>query len=294
MAPRFSWKAFLRLSLVTVPVKGYNAVQSGGGEIHLHQLHEPCHSRIRYKKVCPIHGEVPNNEIVSGYEFAKDQYVVIDKADLEKLQPEAEKAINLETFVSPDTVDQLYLDGRSYYLVPDGPVGRKPYAVLHQAMVEAKRYAIGEGTFGGKQELVLVRPLDGLLALEMLHHAAEMRAPVDLDEDLSLPEVGKQELKLAQTLIDASTSKKFDLSKYENRYTESLKALIDAKVEGKELVAPPQVEEPQVINIMDALRQSVAKAKGEAKEAGSSSAARAARKVAAPRPKSAARKRKTS
>jgi DNA end-binding protein Ku len=111
---------------------------------------------------------------------------------------------------------------------------------------------------------------------------------------LSLPEVGKQELKLAQTLIDASTSKKFDLSKYENRYTESLKALIDAKVEGKELVAPPQVEEPQVINIMDALRQSVAKAKGEAKEAGSSSAARAARKVAAPRPKSAARKRKTS
>jgi DNA end-binding protein Ku len=295
MAARFSWKAFLRLSLVTVPVKGYNAVQSGGGEIHLHQLHEPCHSRIRYKKVCPIHGEVANNEIVSGYEFAKDQYVVVDKSDLETLRPEAEKAINLDTFVAPDTVDAMHLDGRVYYLVPDGPVGRKPYAVLLQAMAESNRYAVGQGTFGGKQELVLVRPVDGLLTLSMLHYAAEMRTPADFDEDLELPAVAKQELKLAQTLIDASTTKKFDLGKYENTYTESLKALIDAKVEGKELVAPPQVEEPQVINIMDALRESVARAKGgeAARESSSSRIARPARK-AAPRPKSAARKRKTS
>lgn len=296
MAARFSWKSFLRLSLVTVPVKGYNAVQAGGGEIHLNQLHEPCHSRIRYKKVCPLHGEVANNEIVSGYEFAKDQYVVIDKTDLEKLRPEAEKAINLDTFVAPDAIDPIYLDGRVYYLVPDGPVGRKPYAVLYQAMVETERYAVGQGTFGGKQELVLIRPSDGVLTLSMLHYAAEMRTPTDLDEDLELPAVAKQELKLAQTLIDASTAKKFDLGKYENNYTESLKALIDAKVEGKELVAPPQAEEPQVINIMDALRESVARAKGgeAAAETSSSRIARPTKKAAAPRPKSAARKRKTS
>lgn len=296
MAARFSWKAFLRLSLVTVPVKGYNAVQAGGGEIHLNQLHEPCHSRIRYKKVCPLHGEVANNEIVSGYEFAKDQYVVVDKADLEKLRPESEKAINLDTFVAPDKVDPMNLDGRVYYLVPDGPVGRKPYAVLYAAMVESQRYAVGQGTFGGKQELVLIRPVDGLLTLSMLHYAAEMRTPADFDEDLELPAVAKQELKLAQTLIDASTIKKFDLAKYENNYTESLKALIDAKVEGKELVAPPQAEEPQVINIMDALRESVARAKGGAApaETTSSRIARPTKKVAAPRPKAAARKRKTS
>jgi DNA end-binding protein Ku len=296
MAARFSWKSFLRLSLVTVPVKGYNAVQTGGGEIHLNQLHEPCHSRIRYKKVCPIHGEVANNEIVSGYEFAKDQYVIVDKSDLEKLRPEAEKAINLDTFVAADAIDPMYLDGRVYYLVPDGPVGRKPYAVLYQAMLETERYAVGQGTFGGKQELVLIRPSDGLLTLSMLHYAAEMRTPADFDEDLELPAVAKQELKLAQTLIDASTAKKFDLGKYENNYTESLKALIDAKVEGKELVAPPQAEEPAVINIMDALRESVARAKGgeSAQEGSSSRIAKPAKKAAPPRPKSAARKRKTS
>src|SRR5579871_6300548 len=130
MAPRSSWKGYLRLSLVSVPVQAINAMASEGGKIHLHLLHSKCHNRIRYEKVCPIHGEVPNDEIVHGYEHAKGQYVVIEDEDVDQLRSEADKAINIDTFVSPSEIDPLYFDGRTYYLLPDGPMGAKPYAVL--------------------------------------------------------------------------------------------------------------------------------------------------------------------
>src|SRR3954462_3977380 len=123
MALRTSWKGFLRLSLVSVPVKAYSAAASGNGRIHLNQLHETCHSRIRYQKVCPLHGEVTSDEIVSGYEYAKGQYVVIDEDELDKLRTPAERAINIDKFVPFSTIDPLYFDGRAYYLLPDGPVG---------------------------------------------------------------------------------------------------------------------------------------------------------------------------
>jgi len=103
--PRSSWKGFIKLSLVSVPVKGYTATSSGGGQIRLNQLHEECNSRIKYQKVCPIHGEVPNDEIVMGYEYAKDQYAVIDPSELDKLRSESDRAVNIDRFVSPDEPD---------------------------------------------------------------------------------------------------------------------------------------------------------------------------------------------
>src|SRR5438477_12436596 len=125
MAARSSWKGFLRLSLVSIPVKAYTATASGGGEIHLNQIHADCHNRIKYQKVCPIHGEVSNDAIVSGYEFAKGQFVVIDPNELYKLCSESDKAIQIDTYIVPDELDLLYFNGRTYYLVPDDPVGQK-------------------------------------------------------------------------------------------------------------------------------------------------------------------------
>ena len=130
------------ISLVSIPVKAYTASSGEGGEIHLNQLHGKCNSRIKYKKTCPIHGEVSNDEIVSGYEHAKDQYVVIDTDELERLRTEDPKAITIQEFIAPDALDPLYFKETTYYLVPDGPVGQRPYAVLYQGLVEQKRYGI--------------------------------------------------------------------------------------------------------------------------------------------------------
>src|SRR5262249_45964798 len=136
MAARSSWKGFLKLSLVSLPVKAYTAVASGGGESPLNQLHAPWQSRLQYKKTCRLHGEVRNEEIVSGYEYSKGQYVIVDPEELDKLRTEDEKAIKVSAFISPNALDPMYQSGKTYYLVPDGPVGQRPYAVLHQAMTE--------------------------------------------------------------------------------------------------------------------------------------------------------------
>ena len=177
MPPRSSWKGYLRLSLVSVPVQAFSANVSGGGEIHFHQLHAKCHSRIRYKKVCPVHGEVPNREIVKGYEYAKGKYVVVDPAELESLRGESDRAINIDTFIAPDELDPIYFDGRSYYLVPDTPAGHKPYAVLCQAMEKQQRNALARCVFAGREQLVLVRPLEGLLTMSTLSTRASFASP---------------------------------------------------------------------------------------------------------------------
>src|SRR5581483_1735083 len=134
MALRPSWSGFLKFNLVSVPVKGYSATASGGGKIGFHLLHRGCHQRIRYKKVCPVHGEIPNDEIVSGYEYAKGQYVTVEAEEKKGLQSEDDKAIQVDAFVPPGAIDPLYYSGRSYYLLPDGKPGAQPYAVLLDAM----------------------------------------------------------------------------------------------------------------------------------------------------------------
>ena len=289
--PRSSWKGYLRLSLVSVPVQAFTASVSGGGKIHLNQLHDECHSRIRYQKVCPIHGEVSSSEIVSGYEYSKGNYVVVEPDELDKLRTEGDRAINIDTFIAPEEVDPLYFDGRTYYLVPDGPVGQKPYAVLYRGMEEQNKYAVGQAVFSGKEQLVLVRPLDGLLTMSMLSYESQVRPPSALQDEFEKPTVTKEELRLAETLINASTAEDFDLSKYEDLYTARLTQLIEAKVEGREVVSPPAEEEAPVINLMDALRKSVAQAQG-----GKSKKAAAPPKKMAPsrRKKVAAARRKSS
>jgi DNA end-binding protein Ku len=287
---RSSWKGYLKLSLVSVPVQAYNATAASGGEIHFNQLHSVCNSRIRYQKTCPIHGEVSKDEIVLGYEYAKGQYAIVDPDEIEKLRTENDRAISIEEFIEPDQIEAMYLDGRHYYLVPDTPVGQKPYAVLYEAMKKRNRAGVARVVFSGKEQVVLVRPLDGLLMMSMLNYESQIRKPEALHEEVRAPELSQQEVKLAEMLIDASTSKKFDYAKYEDLYTQRLTELINAKVEGKEVVAPPADEEVSVINLMDALKQSL----GKTGKSAAAKKAKPAKKMAASRREAAPRKRKSS
>lgn len=268
MPARASWKGFLRLSLVSVPVQAFNAANTQTGDVHFHQLHEPCHNRIRYQKVCPVHGEVSNDEIVMGYEYSKGQYVVVDDEELDRLREHSEKAVSIEAFVEAGTIDPKYFDGRTYYLMPDGPGAHKPYAVLLAALTAEKRWGVAKAIISHRDQLVVLRAAEGVLCLEALHYAEQLRGPDVLFGDLELPKVDRQELRLATQLIEASTPKKFDLASYTDEYTTLLRELIDAKVEGKEIVSAPQEEEAPVINLMDALRKSVATTKhGQTKRA---------------------------
>jgi DNA end-binding protein Ku len=285
MAARSQWKGFLKISLVSVPVKAYTTTTSGGGAIHLNQLHAECNSRIQYKKTCPIHGEVQQDQIVSGYEYAKDQYVVVDTDELDKLRTEDDKAIRVDVFFPPEALDPVYLMGKNYFLVPEGPVGQKAYQVIYQGMVDSGRNAIAQVVMHGKEQLVMLRPHEGLLVMSVLNFANQVSSASAFDDEISKGPIDNQELQLVNTLIKGSSTDKPDLNKYKDVYTEKLTKLIEAKVAGQELVSPPPAEHAHVINLMDALKQSVAQIqKGEAQPAGAEASGEEAVKPAGKKP----------
>jgi DNA end-binding protein Ku len=286
MAPRTSWKGFLRLSLISVPVKAFTA-NNTTEEIRLNQLHKDCHQRVRYKKVCPEHGELKSTEIVSGYEYVKDQYVVIDPQELMKLRPESDKAVRIDGFVKPEQISDLYLAGRTYYLLPDGPAGDKPYALLVKGMRDAGVVAVAQVVISGREQLVQVHPKDDMLVMSVLNVSKKVKAPDEFTEDLKSQEMSKEELKLTNTLIDASTLDAFDFRNYTDGYVEKLGELIKLKVDGKEIVEAPSPEEPKILNLMDALKKSVA----EAQAGGGKKMAASAK--AADEPKQVVRKKKS-
>ncbi len=259
MAPRSSWKAFLKLSLVSVPVRGFAASKSGG-DVRLNQLHKDCNTRVKYQKICPEHGELASGQIVKGYEHSKGEYVIIDDDELEKLRTENDHSISIEGFIPPDAVDPVYHAGRTYYLVPDGAPGQKPYALLHRGMRENRVHALAQVVIGGREQIVLLRPIGDLLGLTVLYHHAKVQSAESLGDELGDVEVTDEELTLANTLIVASRMEQFDLSSYEDRYHTRLAELIRMKVDGQEVVHAEDAEEPKIINLMDALKKSVAEA----------------------------------
>jgi DNA end-binding protein Ku len=263
MAPRSSWKGFLRLSLVSVPVKAYTANASGGGEIHLNQIHAECNSRINYKKTCPIHGELTSDQIVSGYEIAKGQMIVIDPSELEKMRSASDKAVNIDSFVEHERLDPVYYSGKNYYLVPDGPVATKPYALLLEGMRERNVYGVARVVMHGKDQVVLLRPLDRLITMTILSFESQVVKPATFESDVPPQQMSDDEKKLVDTIIRSMTPKEFDYTQYKDHYTEKLTELIQAKVEGKEVVAAPAEEQAGVINLMDALKASLSQLKPE-------------------------------
>jgi DNA end-binding protein Ku len=251
------WRGSLSFGLVTFPVEAFNALDRSRGDIHFHQIHAECHSRIHYKKVCPIHGEVPNSEIISGYEYAKDKYVELEAEELDALRSESDRALKIDAFVSPETVDPLYFDGRMYYLMPAEAASNEPYAVMLEAMEKEKRYGVGHLILSGKDQIALIRPIEGLLHMAMLNFEAEIRNPATVAEEIAKPAHIARQVKLAQTLISEWSQDHFEFSKYEDKYREKVKELIDAKVAGHEVVAPPEEKPTKVLNLMEALKRSV-------------------------------------
>lgn len=263
MPLRTSWKGFIKLSLVSVPVKAVTA-NASGAQIRLNQLHCDCNSRIAYKKVCPVHGEVGNDQIARGYEHAKGQYVVIEDEELEKLRSKGDHSVNIEGFVAPDALDPVYHAGRTYYLLPDGAVGQKPYRLLLRGMEESQVHALAQVVISQREQLVLLRPVDGMLAMTVLSHEAKVKPADQFRDEIEDAECTAEELQLARMLIDASRLQEFEYGSYTDRYVEKLTELIQLKVQGQEVVQAEDVEEPKIINLMEALKQSVAEAQGAA------------------------------
>jgi DNA end-binding protein Ku len=305
-ASRPSYKGFIRFSLVSIPVKGYTGARSdsSSGKISLNQLHKDCNARIKYQKVCPVHGELKADEIVSGYEFADDQYVVIDPDEISKLRSKNDRTIGVEAFLPANKIDPRYYSGRLMYLVPDGPIGHKPYAMLQRVLVDQKRVAFATGVFTNKVQTLILRPEGKLLAAQFLSYESEVKNPAEFEPEVPTAEVPPKEMELAKMLVEQLSDPAFDYSTYTDSYNEELTKLVQAKVEGREVVAAPAEEEPQVINLMEALQKSLDVAKAKAKppkQIAPSTAAKKGKPAVAAEPLAAtgtaggpARRRKTS
>jgi DNA end-binding protein Ku len=257
---RASWRGPLSFGLVSFPVQAVNALNRQGSDIHFHQLHAECHRRIHYQKVCPVHGEVSNDEIVLGYEYRKGKYIEIEDEELDAVRTKKERSLTIDAFIDPSTIDPVYFDGRMYYLIPDGKVAEEPYSIVAQAMERKDCSGIGQIVFSGKDQIVAVRPIDGRLHMAMLNFDEEIRLANEVVPKLKRAPTGKT-VKLAETLIDAWYSDDFDFTEYDDNYRERLQRLLKAKKQGHEVEPPEEDKEPEVLNLMDALKQSLAQSR---------------------------------
>jgi DNA end-binding protein Ku len=254
MAPRPTWKGFLKVSLVNIPVKVFPATESADA-ISFNQLHAECQTRIQQKRWCShCEREVPNTELVKGYEFEKGRYVIIDDEDIQKVRVESTRVINLVQFADDSEIDPIYVD-RAYYLAPDGPMAAEAFAVMRDGM--AGKAGIGKMALYGREYLVAIRPKKKGLVMYTLHHDAEIRSIDQIEELNSVPtKVNPAEMKLAKQVI-ATFDAELNLKDYKDEYKEGLRKIIDAKIAGEEIVAP-EVEEPaRVVDLMEALKRSL-------------------------------------
>ena len=254
MSVRSTWKGFLKISLVNIPIKVFPATESSGS-ISFNQLHAECQTRIQQKKWCPHHNrEVPNSEIVKGYEFDKGRYVIMSDEDIEKVRPESTRVIDLVQFADAASLDPMFVD-RTYYLAPDGGVAADAFAVMREGM--QGKVGIGKLALYGREYLVAVRPFERGIVMHTLHHAAEMRGIDAIDELRSVPvSVKPEEMKLARQVIQ-TFEQPLNLADYKDEYREGLQRIIDAKVAGEEIVATTAEAPPKVVNLMEALKKSL-------------------------------------
>lgn len=255
MAARATWKGFLKISLVNIPIKVFPATESSA-TISFNQLHGECQTRIQQKKWCPhCEREVSNAELVKGYEFEKGRYVVLDEEDFDKVRPESTRVIDLVQFADESAIDPMYVD-RAYYLAPDGTMGTDAFAVMRDGM--KGKVGIGKLALYGREYLVAVKPHGRGIVMYTLHHAAEIRS-IDQVEDLNsvTTESKPQEIKLARQVIETFDGP-LDLASYKDEYREGLQEIIDAKIAGEAVVAPAEpTAPPKVVNLMDALKKSL-------------------------------------
>ncbi|GKS59583.1 non-homologous end joining protein Ku [Nitrospira sp.] len=256
MPPRSTGSGTISFGLVSIPVKFYTAASSES--VSFNQLHGKCGSRIKQQTFCPVCNEtVERSTLVKGYEFAKDQYVRFTDEELDSLEGEASKVIDIAEFVPLPKVDPIYFE-KTYYLGPDKG-GEKAYRLLADAMAKTDRVALAKFVMRGKENLVLIRPAQDGLMLHTMYFADEVRNFGEIEKGQTA-KVKDGELQLALKLVDELSSGDFNPDKYQDEYRLRVLDLVNLKVEGKEVTTSgPQVQHAQVIDLMEALKESLAK-----------------------------------
>ena len=285
---RTTWNGSLSFGLVTIPVGLAPATtpKARASDVTFRTLHRECMTPIKQKRSCPVHDrEVPSDELVKGWEVSKGQFVLVEDADLEAIeQRDTSRAIEISRFVPLADVDPLYFD-RTYYLAPSSAEAqRRPYVLLLDAMKETGMAAIGRMVIRGNENLVLIRPRGDALALETLFLAEDVRSQAEIDEATEAIDVKEPELELARQLIDSLVGE-WEPEALKSEYRASLREMLEAKLAGEEIAQPEPVAEAPVVDLMEALKKSVAASKGR-----SAADDGAASKKAAPKKRAAARK----
>jgi DNA end-binding protein Ku len=254
MPARATSSGTISFGLVSIPVKLYTATRSKS--VHFNMLHATDRSRLKQQYVCTTCGEkVDRDATVRGYEYARDQYVVLTEAELKALESKSDKAIEIEEFVPIDKVDPIYFE-KSQLLGPDKG-GAKAYRLLNEAMLTMGRVAVGRHRTRGREQLVLIRPLGRGLVLHGMHYADEVASfeEVEFGDEVQLR---ANELELAQQLIEQLASERFGPERYEDRYRQAVLAAVDQKIAGRDVVIAERPEEPEpIIDLMAALKRSI-------------------------------------
>ena len=250
---RASWTGILKLGLVTIPVKAYPMI-GAKDEVELHQLHAGCGQRIRLPRHCPVHGPVDAKDIVKGFEHRPDQHVILDSTDLEKVRPTDDRVAHLDHFLPGGAIDPALFAGKALVLLPDGLMAHRPYAVLAEVLHAGGKWALGRAALAGRRSGIAVRPVGHGLALDVLHDPTRR---CDLAAaGLTAVEVGAEELGLARRLVEAHDGE-VCWSDYRDDSAERLAALIEAKLQGRELPAR-RPEGTPVLPLAEALTRSLA------------------------------------
>ncbi|HEY2459595.1 MAG TPA: Ku protein [Candidatus Acidoferrum sp.] len=248
------WKGFLTFGLISIPIRLFSAARSE--RISLNQLHSVCNSRIRMPLFCPVcDRKVERSEIVKGFEYEKDQYVLFNEEELDKIEPESARSMEILEFVKVDEIDPLYFDA-SYYVTPEDE-GKKAYQLLLEAMEASGYAAIAKVTMHQREHIVVVRPRANGMTLHTMFYSSEIREVAEYGHRDKSAEPKEQEKKLATQLIE-SLAAKFEPKKYHDEYQEGMKRMIAAKQQGLEVAAAPHPKLAPVIDLMEALKKSIA------------------------------------
>src|SRR4051794_2898847 len=253
---RTIWNGSISFGLVNIPIGLALATQRV--DVSYRTLHRECGTPIKQKRWCPFHErDVESDELVKGWEYAKGQFVLVEEDDLEAVALTRSQSIEIIPFVSLADVDPVYFD-RTYYLAPaTADAQRRPYVLLLRAMQQTGMAAVGKFVLWGKENLCLIRAQDDTLAMQTLFYADDVRSKTEIEESVAALEVRPQELKLAEQVID-SLAGEWSPDQFENEYRRDLRAMLDAKLAGEKITRPEPAPETPVIDLMEALRRSVA------------------------------------
>jgi len=275
LAPRAYWKGFLKLSLVSCPISLFPAT-SEREKISFHQLHRQTGNRIKYKKVDAETGrEVEAEDIIKGYEISKGEYIELEPEELEAIALESKRVIEIDEFVPKSQIDELYLSN-PYYVVPEGEVGQQAFAVIREAVRKEGMVALGKVVFTSREHVIALEPRGKGLMGVTLRYPYEVRDEKSYFHDIADEKIPKDMLELASHIVDTKRGE-FDPSRFEDRYEDALKELLRKKQKGERIERPKETRPSNVVDLMEALRQSLNAEEGGGAAGGKSSSRRTAR-----------------